>query len=297
LLAIIIPYYKKAFFRQTLQSLANQTDKNFHVYIGNDASPEDPINLIKEFENEFNFTYKKFDENLGSTSLTKQWGRCMEMVNNEEWITILGDDDVYELNVVEKFYNHLEEISRETSTVVRFATLVIDEKHEIIGKLCNHPIKEKAEDFLIRKFKGGTRSTLSEYFFKTNIVKKIKFKDFPLAWSSDTLAVVEFSQGACIYTINDAQVKFRISDFNITGRGDSLNKNKAWFEFYEYLLINYGKQYSGELVNLLFDRLEKVQLNNKKTPLRWIRLIRLYCFYSKYLRLVFIGPKIIKSIK
>ncbi len=297
MLAIVIPYYKKTFFRQTLQSLANQTDKRFHVYIGNDASPENPMDLIEEFKNEFDLTYKKFDENLGSKSLIKQWERCIDLINNEEWLNILGDDDVYENNVVENFYNNLEEITRENTTVVRFATYVINEHDEVIGKLCQHPVKEKAADFLIRKFKGGTRSTLSEYVFKTAIVKKIKFKDFPLAWSSDTLAVVEFSNNEYIHSINDSTVHFRISGLNITGQGDSVKKNESRFKFYDYLLSNYGRQYPKELVNMLFDRLEKVQLNNKKTPLRWIKLIWLYCFFSQYSRLLLIGTKIKESIK
>ena len=42
MLAIIIPYFKLLFFEETLQSLAIQTDKRFKVYIGDDASPEDP---------------------------------------------------------------------------------------------------------------------------------------------------------------------------------------------------------------------------------------------------------------
>lgn len=297
MLAIVIPYYKKSFFRQTLQSLANQTDKRFYVYIGDDASPENPMDLINEFKEKFDLTYKKFDENLGSKSLIKQWDRCIDLIKNEEWMTVLGDDDVYENNVVEKFYENLEEITIENTNVVRFATYVINEHNEVIGKLCQHPKKEKATDFLIRKFKGGTRSTLSEYIFKTAIVKKINFKDFPLAWSSDTLAVVEFSENKYIHTINDATVHFRISDKNITGQGDSVKKNESKFKFYDYLLSNYGNQYPKELVIKLLDRLEKVQLNNKKTPLRWIKLIWLYCYFNHFSRFLYIGTKIKKSIK
>ena len=296
MLAIVIPYYKKSFFRQTLQSLATQTDNRFRVYIGNDGSPENPIDLIKEYKDRFDLTYIKFNENLGSKSLVKHWERCINLIKNEEWITILGDDDVYENNVVEKFYSNLEEIKKNYITAVRFATYVINEENKVIGNLCQHPTKEKAVDFLIRKFKGGTRSTLSEYFFRTDVVKKIKFKDFPLAWSSDALAVVEFSGNNYIYSINDTSVHFRLSSKNITGKGDSIKKNEAWFRFYTYLLSNYGNKYPIELVNRLFDNIEKVQLNNKKTPLRWIKLFWLYCVFSRYSRFLLIGTKIKDSI-
>lgn len=45
MLAKIVPYYKLCFFEETLQSLSNKTDKGFKVYIGDDASPEDPANF------------------------------------------------------------------------------------------------------------------------------------------------------------------------------------------------------------------------------------------------------------
>jgi glycosyltransferase involved in cell wall biosynthesis len=46
-LTIVIPYYKSTLFEKTLQSLANQTNKIFTVYIGDDASLKNPIILIK----------------------------------------------------------------------------------------------------------------------------------------------------------------------------------------------------------------------------------------------------------
>ena len=46
MLAIVIPYYKIIFFEKTLESLAQQTDKRFRVYIGDDASPDSPEKLF-----------------------------------------------------------------------------------------------------------------------------------------------------------------------------------------------------------------------------------------------------------
>ena len=94
MLAIVIPYYKHTFFEATLQSLANQTDKRFKVYIGDDASPENPSSLLEQYKESINFKYKRFNNNIGGISLVKQWERCMTMVQEEEWIIILCDDDI-----------------------------------------------------------------------------------------------------------------------------------------------------------------------------------------------------------
>jgi glycosyltransferase involved in cell wall biosynthesis len=71
MLAIIIPYYKLTFFEATLQSLAHQIDKRFKVYIGDDASPEDPSELLEKYQGKFDFVYHRFDSNLGGISLTQ----------------------------------------------------------------------------------------------------------------------------------------------------------------------------------------------------------------------------------
>ena len=83
MLAIVIPYFKINFFEKTLASLAQQTDKRFHVYIGDDASPNAPDELLKKYEGQFNYTYKRFNDNLGGISLVKQWERCIA-VNRQQ---------------------------------------------------------------------------------------------------------------------------------------------------------------------------------------------------------------------
>jgi hypothetical protein len=50
-------------FEATLQSLVNQTDQRFHVYIGDDASPENPLPLLEKYRQN-DFSYYRFEENL-----------------------------------------------------------------------------------------------------------------------------------------------------------------------------------------------------------------------------------------
>lgn len=297
MLAIVIPYYKYDFFEETLKSLSEQTDKRFHVYIGDDAGPVPPNELLKKYKNQLSFTYHRFSSNLGCESLVSQWERCIKMVKDETWVQILGDDDIVGPTVVSSFYENLDKIEKAKISVVRFATQVINENSEVVSQVYQHPVLEKATVFLIRKFKGATRSSLSEYIFKKEKIDAIGFKDFPLAWSSDTLAVLEFSSNRNIYTINSTLVNFRLSDKNITGQQDSVEKNQAWFKFYYYLITKYGTGYSKEFINVLFDRIEKVQLNNKKTPSRWCKLFWLYIYFNKCSRFLVLFAKVKRSIK
>lgn len=64
-LAIIIPAYKPDYLAETLESLTKQTNKDFKVYIGDDASPFYLENIIELFIDKLNIVYKKFDNNVG----------------------------------------------------------------------------------------------------------------------------------------------------------------------------------------------------------------------------------------
>lgn len=297
MLAIVIPYYKYTFFDASLLSLSTQTDKRFKVYIGDDASSENPLDVLEKYKAAVNFVYKRFETNLGGTSLVKQWERCIDMVADEEWIMILGDDDTIADNCVACFYSHLAEVEQQKINVIRYATVVIDQNDTELSIVHTHPKYEKSVDFLMRKFKGGTRSSLSEFIFKKKVLQYVGFKDLPLAWYSDLLAVLEVSFFSSIYTINEAVVCFRWSGINITSKGGNMIlKNIATFRFYYYLLNMKSKFFNREERNVLMMMLEKTFLDNKKSITFWVLFTKLYLsnFYFKNYY-IFIG-KMVKTI-
>jgi glycosyltransferase involved in cell wall biosynthesis len=251
MLAIVIPYYKLTFFEETLQSLANQTDKRFKVYIGDDASPENPITLLEKYKGQFDFVYQRFEINLGRISLTKQWDRCIALSVSEEWIMILGDDDVLGENVVEEFYINLPEIEQKEINVIRFSTQVIDGEGQIISSVYMHPKLEKATDFIIKKLKKHTRSSLSEFVFNKKQVIKIGFINFPLGWYSDDYAILEFSEFKFIYSINCSKLLIRFSNFSLSGR-ETNKLQKDYAKFYFFLNIYFYKKKYFENINQLY---------------------------------------------
>jgi len=261
MLAIVIPYYKISFFEETLQSLACQTDQRFKVYIGDDASSQNPINILEKYSGKFDFVYHRFDSNLGKDSLIEQWERCLALSIDEEWIMILGDDDILGNNVVESFYNQYKEFN-ELCNVVRFASVVLNEQNHTISKMYEHPRLEKGMDFFIRKLKWETRSSLSEYFFKREVYLKYNFKNYPSGFYSDDRAWIDFSEHKPIYTINESVVTIRISDSSLSGTADKDVLKQA-----EYLYVKYF--YENRLSSLL-----------KKNRLFVLKKIEFYYYFS-----------------
>jgi glycosyltransferase involved in cell wall biosynthesis len=59
-LAIVIPVFKSSFFGACLESIWNQTDGRFSVYVGNDASNDTEIDrIIEKYKDKINITYIK----------------------------------------------------------------------------------------------------------------------------------------------------------------------------------------------------------------------------------------------
>ncbi|MFK2820689.1 glycosyltransferase family 2 protein [Flavobacteriaceae sp. LMIT009] len=258
MLAIVIPYYKIEYFKETLDSLANQTNKNFKVFIGSDCSPDDPEDLISNYRNILNIKYNCFENNLGSTSLVKQWDRCIELSEDEDWIMILGDDDYLSSNTVETFYSN-HRIFENKTNLVRCASQMIFDNSEDISINYTHPQWESASNAFLRKQKGETRSSLSEYIFRKEQYDKYKFYDFPLAWYSDDRAWLDFSEDKEIFSLNNTTVFIRMSSSSISGsKENKAQKRLASSQFYRYLvdekLDQFNKTYRKEIIKIYFER-------------------------------------------
>ncbi|MBP2283045.1 glycosyltransferase involved in cell wall biosynthesis [Flavobacterium sp. CG_23.5] len=237
IIAIVIPYYKITFFEKTLESLANQTDKRFKVYIGDDNSPQNPMSLLVKYEEKINFSYCKFEDNLGSISLVKQWDRCIALSCDEEWVMVLCDDDYISYNHIEEFYKNVQVAENLNIKVIRYATCVNESNGEI-SNVYDHPIVESSTDFFFRRITNATRSSLSEYVFKKSTYEQYGFFNYALAWHSDDRAWLEFSEFKYIYSINTAQVYFRLSEENISRSDFKIKeKNQASLAFYNFLIF------------------------------------------------------------
>lgn len=291
-LAIVIPYYKHTFFKETLQSLANQTDQRFNVYIGNDASPEDPTDLLNEFGGKFNFIYKIFDENLGSRSLVKQWERCVEMMQDEEWLMILGDDDILDSNVVEEFYNHLSRFENR-SNVIRFAIQKINHLSLPISAVQYNPILESAITSHFKKMCGDTFGSLSEHIFRKTSYLKSHFKDYELAWGSDNRAIIDFAAEKDLYSINEAVIYFRISTLNISGSGHNKTKVLSLAKQRAELFRDYKSKMSPFQRQILLNELENNVFSLDKTP--WSLLFKLF-YWSAFDRTFRTNLNLLKTL-
>jgi len=235
-LVIVIPAYKAKFLRETLESIAWQTDKRFTVYVGDDASPDNIKEICDDFTDRFDLFYKRFDENLGHISLVGHWNRCIEL-SSEPWTWLFCDDDVMESGCVEMFYETIER-EGDTYSVLRFNTITINDAGEVRIVNPPHPFIESGGQFIYHRLKYERLSYVSEYIFSRKAFQKNNgMVDFPIGYCSDDASWLAFSGESGILTIQGAYVFWRWGAYNITPSGAKYQSDriKAIFSFVNWL--------------------------------------------------------------
>jgi glycosyltransferase involved in cell wall biosynthesis len=231
-LAIIIPAFKSIFLKQALDSISNQSCKDFTLYIGDDASKEDIIGIVRKYEKKINIVYHCFDKNFGEENLTKQWNRCVSLSTDEPYIWLFSDDDEMSANAVSCFYQEIEK--SDDYDLYRFDLSIINEKSDVIKEFI-YPDLQDRKDFFISRIHESLYSCVTQYIFKRSAYNSSNgFVSFPLAWFSDDASMIKFAlENNGIKKISGAVVKWRFAEeINITTSKRFENKKvRAVFEY------------------------------------------------------------------
>ena len=215
-LAIIIPAFSDRFLKKTLQSLADQTCKDFIVYIGDDNSPNDLYSIIKPFEKLLDIVYKRFESNFGGRDLVAQWERCIKLTK-EPWLWLFSDDDLLGPRCIELFYEKLK--SNKNIDLFHFDLKIIDKNGTVILDPQNFPENMSVDNFFTNRIKYRIKSTVVEYIFNREVyLLNGGFQSFDLAWGSDDATWIKLGLKNGIETITGDYVYWRYSGFNISSR-------------------------------------------------------------------------------
>ncbi len=243
-LAIVVPAYKINFFNLALESIANQTNKNFILYIGDDNSPQELYSIVEKYNTSIDIVYHRFDTNMGGKDLVSQWERCIDLASDEEWIWLFSDDDTMDPDCVENFYRTQE---REPHfDLYHFNVKKIDQFNNFTPvQFAQFPEVVNSSDFLVNKLKPGYYSTVVEYIFrKSHFIEMGRFQRFDLAWCSDDATWIKMGMKSGIRTLARSLVYWRESQFNISTISDDpdifkrkLESQMAFAEWLNELII------------------------------------------------------------
>lgn len=213
-LAIVIPAFKPDFLQKSLQSIENQTNKNFQLYIGDDASPHDLSTICQPFVERNGWNYHRFDHNVGSKNLVQHWNRCIQL-SVETWVWLFSDDDEMGPECVAGFY---ESLNKKTDCqVFKFNFSIINSTSEIIETNPEETGELAPFTFGKLRFERHLLTSAVEFIFKRSAWQRENgFVAFPAAWCSDDASWMAFSEPYAIQIIPKGLVFWRMSDVNIS---------------------------------------------------------------------------------
>ena len=280
-LVIVIPFYKKRFFEQTLDSLARQTCRRFTVFIGDDASPDEPTDIIRGVEKVLSIRYKRFQDNLGRFSPARHWNRCV-LETDSEWVWLFSDDDIADPLCVESFSRELKEAPH--FDLYRFQKGIVDDDGCERGCPLQPPPVESAEDLVLSRFVKARSMTIPEHIFSRKAFdREAGFVDFPLAWCSDDATWAAFARVTGVKTIRGGRVLWRTGRLNLSARNQNTSLKVEAFELYlKWLQSNFrGVEFQSALKAASREWFPYgFSLLGDFVPLR--ALLRFWVFFNKF---------------
>ena len=216
---------KIEYLKEQIESILNQTHKNFNLIISDDCSPNEEVReILKQYEQKDDRITLYFQEkNLGCT-------KSFEFLLNKatsEYIAFSDHDDIWYPNKIEK---SLEILKQKDVSLVYCDAQQIDENGEILQesylKYKNMPIVS-GKDFIL-PFSRHIAIGCSQLFTKQVKEKMIPFSEKTFAHDWHSVYIASQLKGICC--VDEQLFGYRIHGNNIFGGRNFKQNMKIWKE-------------------------------------------------------------------
>lgn len=250
--------------------MANQSNQNFTVYLGDDCSHYDLKTICDKFFDKLNIYYHRFDENLGGKDIVAQWERCIALSIQEEWIWLFSDDDIAEDNCVLNFYQALAKTNNQYD-IYSFNALIIDKNNKVIGVCPENPQVETSSELALGTLDEKRSNCMPVYIFRRKIYLELGgIVNFAFGQASDWATSIQFARNTGIYTINGSKLRWRYSDENISSLA-SRQKNKMIYGHLSFIrwINNLYREEINEEAEIFQERIKSTSLKNLQSVICW----------------------------
>ena len=261
--SITIPAYKCSFLRYAIDSCLNQSYSNFELIIVDDASPEDLLSVVQEFNDE-RIHYYRNEKNCGAINVVDNWNKCLEYATGD-YIICMGDDDKLLPNCLEDYTLLINKYPG--LGVYHTWTQLINEDGNFIDLQAPRPEFESVYSLIWNRWKGR-KQYIGDFLFDSKLLKANGgFYKLPLAWASDDISAVIAAKHKGVANTQQIGFCYRINSQTISKTGnieiklDAISKEK---EFYDIFLSE--KPYDDldrKILNCIIN-LETIYFDKKK---------------------------------
>ena len=209
LVSIIIPCYNaEKYIAETIQSVINQTYKNWELIVVNDGSTDNSLNIITEFaanDSRISFIDKK------NTGVSDSRNKGIEKAKGD-FIAFLDADDVWDFQYLEK---QIENLQSNRFTISYTACQLINHKGEKIQKHIRGENNPQLNDFLLQN--GNYNTNPSGIVYKRQCFNEVNGFDLNLSNNADQDILIQMlAKGNTIGYIDELLWNYRIHDNNMS---------------------------------------------------------------------------------
>jgi len=273
---LLASYNGEKYISEQLDSIINQTYKNWELIIRDDGSKDETVTILNKYEKK-DERIKVLRDDKGNLGFLKNFEELLYNAK-EEFVLFSDQDDFWLKNKLEKFVEKIRDLDEKVLSkplLVHCNSLVCDEKLEVI--------KEKFIDSKIAK-KNNSNIYFFEYIVQgsTSMVNKKMIREGLPFLKSVTLHDRYFhllSQflGTRIF-IDESLIKYRQHERNAIGASKSILKkimNKKYFYVEDRKLIEeikktYNKRLRKKDLNDIEKYLEVTDRNKNRLERFWL---------------------------
>jgi len=242
LVSIIMPNYNgQDYIADTIESIINQTYRNFELIIIDDCSTDDSINIIKRFQKkDSRIKLFQLNQNSGRPAIPRNYGIKYA---NGDYIAFIDSDDIWHKQKLEIQLSIMKKngVSFSCTSLKNFKNIKDIEK--IYLKKFNEKISIEYLSF--NKLLKKNTIPNSSVIIKKNILKNVKFiEDMRYKAIEDYHLWLKISEkGIKILKINNTLLFYRLSQ-------NSISKSKLSMLKKIYMLYSEYEKCNGEKLGI-----------------------------------------------
>ncbi|NCD01144.1 glycosyltransferase family 2 protein [bacterium] len=296
LISVIIPTYNRAhFLPRAINSVLNQTYKNFELIIVDDGSTDETRKIIKKFlkkDLRIKYIYQK---NSGGPSKPKNTGI---QICKGEYIAFLDSDDEWFANKLEKqIKKYIKNNKNNNIGIVGCGAIRINTKNKKTKKVIPpRYVKIKSSKVLNKTIPHSCSSVM----IKKSVFKKIGLFDNNIKTADDYEIYIRISRRYNFLFIREPLFNYYIHEDNISKPNSEIDEEKIKekqqiIKKHKKIFSKYPRAYSNEFKKIgTFKMLTKDYKNAKKY---FIKSIKINPFSRVYINLFLsFTPKLYKKI-
>ena len=245
MVTIAIPAYKQTFLSDAIESALNQTYRDIELLIVNDHSPYDIEKKVNSYKDN-RIRYYENKSNLGKENIVKNWNRCLDYAQGDFFVLLCDDDILYPT-----FVEELLKLTKKypDCNVFHSPKCIINENGVVIREEELWPEWESLTDYYNQKKEHHRFHTITEFLYRTDYIKKLKYIEFPVAWGSDDISVINFAKKGGIASASKRLAAFRVNDEHIS-KDDTHLYEKAKARILNFLWL--ADFFEGDKYNAIY---------------------------------------------